>query len=38
VNISNAEISKRNVYGVNVCDLEGEFIEQKALLVNNLDI
>jgi uncharacterized protein YjbI with pentapeptide repeats len=32
-NISNAKISKSNVYGVNVWDLEGEFQEQKDLII-----
>lgn len=32
-NISNAKISKSNVYGVNVWDLEGEFREQKDLVI-----
>ena len=32
-NISNAIISKSNVYGVNVWDLEGEFKEQKDLVI-----
>lgn len=33
VNIDNAKISKCNVYGVNVWDLEGEFQEQKDLII-----
>jgi hypothetical protein len=33
VNISNAKISKCNVYSVNVWDLEGEFKEQKDLII-----
>jgi uncharacterized protein YjbI with pentapeptide repeats len=32
-NISNAKISKSNVYGVNVWDLQGEFREQKDLII-----
>ena len=32
-NISHAKISKGNVYGVNVWDLEGEFEEQKDLII-----
>jgi uncharacterized protein YjbI with pentapeptide repeats len=31
--ITNAKISKSNVYGVNVWDLEGEFKEQKDLII-----
>lgn len=33
VNINNAKISGSNVYGVNVWDLEGEFKEQKDLII-----
>lgn len=32
-NVSNAKISKSNIYGINVWDLEGEFKEQKELII-----
>lgn len=33
VNISDAKISKSKIYGVNIWDLEGEFAEQKDLII-----
>lgn len=35
--ISNARISKSRVYGINVWDLNGEFKEQKDLIITDLD-
>ena len=36
-NINNARISKSNVYGVNIWDLEGEFKEQRDLVITPND-